>query len=951
MRTDKHRTKSFTLTIGLFFLFSLLSSTAFCAEITLSWSRPDDDRVAGYNIYHGETGTNFKSAPGQSIDSPDITSCTISELKEGQTYDFAATSLDGNGNESDFSETINHTVGSTETTDDENQLLVFGDTADAHELGTLTDTFININEETNSASEQLNTYTWPENTPANAILLKADLSALPDGAEIQSAVLHLYQTAAGGDGSYDLSVHKILNHNPEFNGANGYTYDGVKEWTANSDCYNDIPLAQADITAAEDVKTLNQEPGYKQWDISGMAKAWVDNPDANYGLMINSDDSAAANSHRYFAASEAADANTRPRLEITFTVDPDDADNDGDGYSVNDGDCNDNDASVYPGAEEICGDGIDQNCDGTDAACTEENDDTSNDGSDSESGDDGSSDDGSSDADSGDDSDNTDDQTDGTVSEDTQFGDVTLSWSRPDDDRIAGYNLYYGKSGTDFKSAPDVTIDAADTTSHTFFDLETGYEYAFAATSLDGNGNESDFSETIYYSVDPEDSNETDNDGSDSESGDDGSSDDSSSDADSGGDGDNTDDQTDGTVSEDTQSGDVTLSWSRPDDDRVAGYNLYYGKSGTDFKSTPDVTIDAADTTSHTFFDLETGYEYAFAATSLDGNGNESDFSETVYHTAGSTDETSDNTADTSDDSGEDTTNEQETDSTDPESDSGTDSSDDESTDEQYISEDVFEDSIEFAEIEINHEWQSVIFEKIFYDPVIVAKPMSLNGSDPGVIRIKNLNWEGFDIRIQEWEYLDDWHVNENASYLVVEAGRHELPNGIQMEAATFETNSTQNVSFSRPFNQKPVVICSVTTENERTAVTGRIHNITKDRFDFDLQQQEANKDGHNALETISFIAWEPSSDTIAGISYIVDTTFDEVTDELHAITFYPSFETSPVFVADMQTKDGRDTANVRWQNKNAGGVEVLIDEEQSKDSEVKHITEAVGYMSFSLSP
>jgi len=40
------------------------------------------------------------------------------------------------------------------------------------------------------------------------------------------------------------------------------------------------------------------------------------------------------------------------------------ADQDGDGWSQGNGDCDDMDATIYPGAPEVCNDGIDQNCDG-----------------------------------------------------------------------------------------------------------------------------------------------------------------------------------------------------------------------------------------------------------------------------------------------------------------------------------------------------------------------------------------------------------------------------------------------------------------------------------------------------------------------------------------------------------------------------------------------------------
>lgn len=53
-------------------------------------------------------------------------------------------------------------------------------------------------------------------------------------------------------------------------------------------------------------------------------------------------------------------------------TDPNDVDDDGDGFTENGGDCNDANDDVSPGADEVCGDGIDNDCSGSDLACDEQ---------------------------------------------------------------------------------------------------------------------------------------------------------------------------------------------------------------------------------------------------------------------------------------------------------------------------------------------------------------------------------------------------------------------------------------------------------------------------------------------------------------------------------------------------------------------------------------------------
>ena len=189
---------------------------------------------------------------------------------------------------------------------------VLGENSASDLTGTCDDTYININTENYADSDSLRTYTWPTDEAANAIIMKWNLSALPQDAEIQSATLELYLKEARGDDPYEISAHRIVGVDPIIDACTGETFDGTSPWT------NNTSLAQDNIAPAVSVTVIDTAAGFKAWDITGIAQAWIEIPGENHGVLLNADTTAASDSFRYFASSQAADKAVRPRLTITF---------------------------------------------------------------------------------------------------------------------------------------------------------------------------------------------------------------------------------------------------------------------------------------------------------------------------------------------------------------------------------------------------------------------------------------------------------------------------------------------------------------------------------------------------------------------------------------------------------------------------------------------------------
>ncbi|WP_310600900.1 PKD domain-containing protein [Desulfobulbus sp.] len=252
---------------------------------------------------------------------------------------------------------------------------------------------------------------------------------------------------------------------------------------------------------------------------------------------------------------------------------------------------------------------------------------------------------------------------------------------------------------------------------------------------------------------------------------------------------------------------------------------------------------------------------------------------------------------------------------------------------------------IETGEVAVSSEWIRVPLSTSFTNPIVVAGPPSFNNGEPCTVRIRNVNKTGFDIKLTEWNYLDGIHPQETISYLVMERGHYTLPSGAAVEAGSF-TGATnfKTVPFTTAFAKAPVVLANIASMNETDTVSGRIKNITASNFSYYYREQEQNTNSH-LTETVNYIAWELSTGTIGSLQYEVGKTANSVTNVWYSGKYQSGFNQAPLLLADMQTSNDLDTSALRVKSQTAAGFQIMVEEEQSKDKEVAHPAETVGYI------
>lgn len=182
-------------------------------------------------------------------------------------------------------------------------------------------------------------------------------------------------------------------------------------------------------------------------------------------------------------------------------------------------------------------------------------------------------------------------------------------------------------------------------------------------------------------------------------------------------------------------------------------------------------------------------------------------------------------------------------------------------------------------------------------------------------------------------------------------------------------TNSLYSGPPSPPgamFTSTPAVLATIQTANNETGapaagnptpwMTTAVRNVTASGVQLALGRAEVNTGAITVDESIGYVAIEGGTSgsftaNSATVFYEAQTTTDSVRgwgNGCYATNFLGTFTASPLVVGTINRLDGGDGGWARRCSLGTSSVGFTIDEDQYRDSERNHTTEAVGFAAFS---
>ncbi|NEQ54396.1 MAG: calcium-binding protein [Leptolyngbya sp. SIO3F4] len=263
----------------------------------------------------------------------------------------------------------------------------------------------------------------------------------------------------------------------------------------------------------------------------------------------------------------------------------------------------------------------------------------------------------------------------------------------------------------------------------------------------------------------------------------------------------------------------------------------------------------------------------------------------------------------------------------------------------------------------LTHVWQTIQLDGTYVNPVVITSDPTFNGDDVSAVRLRNVDSDSFEIRIQEANYFDEVHPNaETISYFVVEAGEWELSDGTRIAAGLHDTsnlitngNDFDSIDFTAngltDFDSTPTVLSQAQTYAGTDWITTRVKGQSTTGFQVGMQEEELLNTGIHVEETVGWLAIDQgvSRDTNGDLLLQGGTTGVYVDENFDTVSFNESFDVTPTVIAKIGSSNGLDTAALRIDSGSisTNSFRAFVQEEQSLDAELGHVNESVSYLAF----
>lgn len=174
----------------------------------------------------------------------------------------------------------------------------------------------------------------------------------------------------------------------------------------------------------------------------------------------------------------------------------------------------------------------------------------------------------------------------------------------------------------------------------------------------------------------------------------------------------------------------------------------------------------------------------------------------------------------------------------------------------------------------------------------------------------------------------------------------YTLENGKRVIAGVSDkvSHEWKFIPFPISFGETPMVFTTVVTNNDQSAVTVRQRNPYSQGFEVRLMEEEGANGAHE-FESIAWIAIEKG--TNSDVLKLETERWDNVDHNPISLNFSNIFGSDPGILTAIQSTNEEEPANLRLNSTSGSSINAFVQEETSRDAELDHSLEHIGYLAF----